>query len=120
MHSAPFALRQRVGRPLLLLLLLAVLAQSILQFAGQRAAAAAEPVAQRPSMWLTPAEIAALPTSGPAWQAVKSAADGSWESANLADNNNEHVTKTLAGALVFARPGSRSTTRRPGPPCSQS
>lgn len=54
-------------------------------------------------IWLSPVEIAALPTSGAAWNSVQSAANGSWGSPNLGDNNSNHDTLTLAGALVYAR-----------------
>jgi hypothetical protein len=45
----------------------------------------------------------ALPTSGAAWNNIVSAANSSWGSANLADNNSDHDMMVMAGALVAAR-----------------
>jgi hypothetical protein len=56
-------------------------------------------------LWLSPAEIAALPMSGAAWGRVKAAADGSLGSPNIADQNSKHDVLTLAVALVYARTG---------------
>jgi len=55
------------------------------------------------SIWISPEEIAALPTSGAAWSSVLSAANSSWGSADLSDNNSKHDVLTLAGALVAVR-----------------
>jgi hypothetical protein len=44
-----------------------------------------------------------LPTSGSAWTAMKSVADGSWGSPNLCDQNYKTGVKVLAGAMVAAR-----------------
>ncbi len=46
-------------------------------------------------LWLSPAEIRALPDN----TTVKSIAESDWGSANLGDNNSNHDVKTLAGAL---------------------
>ena len=54
-------------------------------------------------LWISRSELMALPTSGSAWNAVVSAANGSWGSADLADNNSDHDMMVLAGALVAAR-----------------
>lgn len=54
-------------------------------------------------IWLSPSEITKLPTSGAGWNNVLSAANSSWGSANLGDNNSSHDVKTLAGALVAVR-----------------
>lgn len=54
-------------------------------------------------IWLSQAEIKALPTSGKAWDNVKSAAYGNWGSVDLSDNDSTHDTSTLAGALVAVR-----------------
>jgi hypothetical protein len=43
--------------------------------------------------------------SGAAWTTVKAAADGPLGSADVADQNSEHDTRTLAVALVYARTG---------------
>jgi hypothetical protein len=71
------------------------------------------PPAQPPSsggsgIWLSSAEIAKLPMSGSAWSRVKSDADGSLGSPNIADQVSQHDTKTLAAALVYARTGQAS------------
>ena len=51
------------------------------------------------------AELLARPTSGSAWTALKSVADGSWPTPSLADQNNKADAQALAGALVYARTG---------------
>jgi len=56
-------------------------------------------------IWLSRAEIAKLPMTGSAWSRVKSAADGSLGAPNIADQNSQHDTNTLAAALVYARTG---------------
>jgi hypothetical protein len=56
-------------------------------------------------LWLTPAEIAKLPTSGSTWEHLKSAADSDLGQPNIADQNSKHDTNTLAAALVSARTG---------------
>lgn len=56
-------------------------------------------------IWLNADEILALPTEGAAWEHVLAYANGSWGSANLADNNAPHDVHTLAGALVTVRLG---------------
>jgi hypothetical protein len=68
------------------------------------AMAAQSPSAGSASLWLSPAEIAALPTSGEGWQAVRAAADERLSSsdANLA-TRTDHNIGTLAAALVGAR-----------------
>jgi hypothetical protein len=54
-------------------------------------------------LWITPAELAQLPTSGSAWQRLKATADGSLGTPNIADQNSDHDVKTLAVALIYAR-----------------
>jgi hypothetical protein len=56
-------------------------------------------------IWTSPAELASRPTSGPAWTALKKAADQSPGTADLADQNSDHDVLTLASALVYARTG---------------
>ena len=56
-------------------------------------------------LWLSQAEIMALPTSGAAWDNVKAKALGTWGTANLKDLNSQHDVYTLAGALYSARTG---------------
>jgi hypothetical protein len=59
-------------------------------------------------IWLSDRELAALPTSGAAWQQVQEAASGSLGQANLADQDSDHDVRTLAAALVAARTGDRA------------
>jgi hypothetical protein len=56
-------------------------------------------------IWLSDRELAALPTSGAAWQQVQEAASGSLGSADLANQDSDHDVRTLAAALVAARTG---------------
>lgn len=56
-------------------------------------------------VWLSAAEVAALPMNGAGWDAVKKAATGSWGSPNLADLNSTHDVYVLAGALYAVRTG---------------
>ncbi|MGZ4276372.1 MAG: CBM96 family carbohydrate-binding protein [Solirubrobacteraceae bacterium] len=78
--------------------------------AGPGTTASPTPAGARPpgavaGIWTSPAELASRPESGPAWQALKSAADGSLGTANIADQNSDHDVLTLAAALVYARTG---------------
>jgi hypothetical protein len=56
-------------------------------------------------IWTSPAELASRPTSGPAWQALKSAADAPLGVAGIADQDSDDDVDTLAVALVYARTG---------------
>ena len=56
-------------------------------------------------LWISPGEIAALPTSGSAWNNVKSAADGSCGSVDLANQDQTNNVCIMAKALVYARIG---------------
>ena len=60
-------------------------------------------VAGLPAIWLSQAEVAALPMTGAAWDAVRAAADAPLPAPNIADNLSEHDVRTLAVALVYAR-----------------
>jgi hypothetical protein len=51
------------------------------------------------------AELLALPTSGTAWTALKTVADGSLSTPDLCNINANHHLQTLAAALVYARTG---------------
>jgi Alginate lyase len=68
------------------------------------------PTGSSKGIWISPAEIALLPMSGPAWTQLKSAADGSLGTPNISDQNSDHDVNTLAVALVYARTG--NTTYR--------
>jgi hypothetical protein len=54
-------------------------------------------------LWITKDEILQLPKTGAAWTAVYDAATSSWGTPNLADQNNKHGLKVLAGAYVAIR-----------------
>ena len=62
-------------------------------------------VAPSGSLWISPQEIAALPTSGQAWSAMYGAAMSQWGTPTVADQDSRDDTDTLAGALVAARLG---------------
>lgn len=57
------------------------------------------------SMWISPSELMSLPTSGAAWDKLRSTAYGSWGTADLKNQDNKHDIYVLAGALVYARTG---------------
>jgi len=67
-------------------------------------AAAAQPRAID-GLWISRGELMARPTSGAAWDALKRAADAAGGPANVADQDSDHDTRTLAAALVAARSG---------------
>ncbi len=54
-------------------------------------------------LWRSRAELAELPTTGAAWERLKSTADADLGKANIANQNSRHDTNTLAAALVYAR-----------------
>jgi hypothetical protein len=54
-------------------------------------------------IWLSRSEVAALPTSGAAWESIQEAASGDLGSPNVADQDSNHDVHTLAAALVAAR-----------------
>lgn len=54
-------------------------------------------------MWISPAELGRLPTSGPAWAAVLDAAESDWDEPDLGNQNDTTDTDVLAGALVAVR-----------------
>jgi hypothetical protein len=58
-------------------------------------------------LWRSRAELARLPTSGPAWMRLKSVADANPGEADVANENSRHDTNTLAAALVYARAGQK-------------
>lgn len=72
------------------------------------AAVSARPASAGPvekGIWLSLAQIQALPMSGTAWSQVKAAADGSLGTPKISDHNSNHDVKTLAVALAYARTG---------------
>lgn len=72
---------------------------------GEEAESLVDAVTAQEGVWISRAELMALPTSGAAWDRVRSAANGLSGSANLADNNSNHDVGTLAAAYVAARTG---------------
>ncbi|MEZ4870533.1 MAG: alginate lyase family protein [Caldilineaceae bacterium] len=62
-------------------------------------------VASKGGIWLTQAEIAALPVSGAAWENLKARADESAGAPDLSDQSNDTNVHILAKALVYARTG---------------
>lgn len=63
-------------------------------------------------LFFSPEEIQQLPMTGPAWDNVKSKAQGSWGSPNLKDLNASHDVLTLAGALYYARTGDAAMRKK--------
>src|SRR3989338_5599686 len=61
-------------------------------------------------IWISPAEIASLPTSGAAWTALKAAADASPGSPDITCNQDSrtHPGTALAAGMVYARTGTVS------------
>jgi hypothetical protein len=65
-----------------------------------------------PGIWISPEELMRLPTSGPAWERLKAAADEPLGEANIANQDSNHDVRTLAVALVYARTGEESYRAR--------
>jgi hypothetical protein len=67
----------------------------------------ASPGPQDPTDYLlmSRADLAALPTSGPAWDAMLAIADASPGEPDLSNQDERHGVNTLAAALVYARTG---------------
>lgn len=59
-------------------------------------------VAQK-GIWISTAELAKLPMSGPAWNQLKTEADKAASKPNLSNQDDETNVKIMAKALVFAR-----------------
>ncbi|NLF67384.1 MAG: hypothetical protein GX579_22575, partial [Chloroflexi bacterium] len=62
------------------------------------------PAAPR-GIWISAEELALLPMSGEAWQAVLDTAVGELDEPNIAGYTSYHDVQTLAVALVYARTG---------------
>ena len=77
-----------------------------------RAAAAPPPSPTLPGpakgIWISKEELLRLPTTGPAWERLKGAADSGLRPRKIADQDSNHDVKTLAVALVYARTGDAS------------
>ncbi len=59
-------------------------------------------------IWTSPAELAALPTTGKAWEVLVAAAREPIESPDVSDQDDRDNVRVLARALVFARTGQQS------------
>jgi hypothetical protein len=57
------------------------------------------------AMWISYNELVNRPMSGAAWDKIRTAAYGSWGTADLQNPTNKHAIYTLAGALVSTRNG---------------
>src|SRR5262245_38136578 len=62
----------------------------------------------QPGVWISAGEIALLPTSGPAWNALLNAANEPLGSPRLRDIHDQTEIGVLARALVYARIGGAS------------
>lgn len=77
-----------------------------------------DPVAPAPpadgtgGLLISHANLLRLPTTGPAWDNVNTAARGGWGDPTPNDNNSLHDTSVLAGALVAARTGDGQMTSK--------
>lgn len=88
--------RGRAADPALRLFLLPIL------LLGSQLATAARAA---DGIWTTPAELAGLPTSGPAWEALLSKAREPVASPDVSDQDDPDNVRVLARALVWARTG---------------
>jgi hypothetical protein len=59
------------------------------------------------NLWISPAELAALPDTGSAWSALLEVAEGDLGTPDVADQDSSHDVTTLACALAAARTGRR-------------
>lgn len=66
------------------------------------------PSAEAGGLWIDPATIARLPTTGAAWSNLEEAARADWGRPDLSDLTSLHDTSTLAGALVAVRTGDQA------------
>ena len=62
-------------------------------------------VADGRGIWLTASDISKLPTTGPAWDNLKKAADTPTPSPRLSDQDDPSNVRVLAKAIVYARTG---------------
>lgn len=92
--------------PVFILLFAIVVAIGAVGFANQQSTAIPG------GIYLSIDEIQKLPTSGPAWNNVKSVADGSLGKADISDQTSDHDINTLATALVYARTGDENYRKK--------
>lgn len=69
-------------------------------------------VPDRNGIWLDPRTVVALPTDGPAWEAMRRVALADWEEPDLDDGGNDHDVELLAGALYATRTGDEAMRRK--------
>ncbi|MHC4303772.1 MAG: alginate lyase family protein [Planctomycetota bacterium] len=82
------------------------LALAVLMTAGAAEAPPAQSRAPAASgIWTSASELADLPMSGPAWEALVAAADRSAGMPRVSDQNDNTDTRAMAKALVYARTG---------------
>lgn len=72
---------------------------------GPAAAPAPTRVADSRQLLIDQADLAALPTSGPAWRALRATATDDLGDPDLEDQDNTNAGQTLAAALAYARTG---------------
>src|SRR3989338_5352511 len=65
-------------------------------------------IASAAGIWISPADLAAKPTSGSAWNGLLSAANSSCGTPDLANQDDGANVCVMAKALVFARTGTTS------------
>jgi hypothetical protein len=64
------------------------------------------PIPPVDGLWISSAELAALPTRGPAWEALSAIVDqGIGNPVDVSDQESQHPQRTFAAALVAARVG---------------
>lgn len=63
-------------------------------------------------IWTSAQELASKPTSGPAWDAVKNAANQDFSNPSAANQDNNTNVYTLAASIVYARTGDVSYRNR--------
>jgi hypothetical protein len=63
-------------------------------------------------MWISAEEIMRLPTSGAAWDEMRTAAYEDWGGPNLRDQDSKHDISVLAGAFVYARTGGEALRQK--------
>jgi hypothetical protein len=93
---------RRIANPSVGILLFAF---AFLGFVGHRSVDAAESTADVDCIWISAAELAGKPMSGPAWDALEAAANGDHGLPDVGAFDSKHDTLTLAVALVYARTG---------------
>jgi hypothetical protein len=98
----------RPWRPLVLLVALVGVGASAC--APEPPSSTAVRTAPAGGVWLSPGEVARLPTAGAAWERVRAAA-ADLGRAEIADQDSDHDVRTLAAALVAARTGDQGRRR---------